>query len=108
NNVRRSCNDAIAALDIDFGSGGVSAMRVALSDATIGSALRKAGYGSESMSDADVTVAYLGTYYLDFYNEHYANYGGDSRLPRWKIPQWLIWSICSAARTQAWADSTPE
>lgn len=77
NNVRRSCNDAIAALDIDFGSGGVSAMRVALSDATIGSALRKAGYGSESMSDADVTVAYLGTYYLDFYNEHYANYGGD-------------------------------
>ena len=29
------------------------------------------------MSDADITVAYLGTYYLDFYNEHYATYGGD-------------------------------
>lgn len=41
NNVRRSCNDAIAALDIDFGYGGVSEMDKALSDATIGSASAK-------------------------------------------------------------------
>ena len=33
---------------------------------------------------------------------------GTSRLARWKIPQWLIWSIYSAARTQAGADNTTQ
>ncbi len=44
-----------------------------LDDASIGALLRAKGYGSDDMSDEDITKTYLGRYYLDCMNQNRVN-----------------------------------
>lgn len=61
---RRMCNRMLKNL---------GAAPYALDDASIGALLRAKGYGSDEMSDEDITKTYLGRYYLDCMNQNRVN-----------------------------------
>lgn len=61
---RRMCNRMLKNL---------GAAPYALDDASIGALLRAKGYGSDEMSDEDITKTFLGRYYLDCMNQNRVN-----------------------------------
>ena len=46
-----------------------------LSDDSVGAALKEIGYGSEEMSNAEITKEYLDDFYLDYYNTYHPDGG---------------------------------
>lgn len=83
NDVIRCCNAVLYELDPNvFDRYSMNTTRKNLTDEAIGQALRNKGYGTEDMTNEEITVSYLGEYYLDYYNDHYESYGGNEEVDR--------------------------